>query len=82
MASQYFKVLVDVGLDPMAEDKAQGKPADVATACGNWEVLQWYEKKTDKEKGAVSEQAAVLGPSFASYMDQVKQLDMSSFFGP
>ena len=39
-----FKHLMDLGLDPMAEDAQQRTSLDVAAACGNERVLKLFEK--------------------------------------
>ncbi|KAL8709883.1 MAG: hypothetical protein Q9220_005499 [cf. Caloplaca sp. 1 TL-2023] len=40
-----FKLLLDLGLDPKREDKAQRTPLDVAAACGNTLILDLFAPK-------------------------------------
>lgn len=42
---QRFKFLMDLGLDPMAEDAQQRTSLDVAAACGNEHVLKLFKRE-------------------------------------
>jgi hypothetical protein len=42
---QWFKFLMDMGLDPMLEDAQQRTPLDVAAACGNEHILKLFKQK-------------------------------------
>jgi hypothetical protein len=40
-----FKVLMKMGLDPMAEDSRQRTSLDIAAACGGEHILKLFERK-------------------------------------
>lgn len=40
-----FKVLMEMGLDPMAEDSRQRTSLDIAAACGGEHILKLFERK-------------------------------------
>ncbi|KAJ5369177.1 uncharacterized protein N7496_008937 [Penicillium cataractarum] len=42
---QWFKYLMDMGLDPMLEDAQQRTSLDVAAACGNEHILKLFKEK-------------------------------------
>ena len=42
---QRFKFLMDLGLDPMAEDAHQRTSLDVAAACGSEHVLKLFKRE-------------------------------------
>lgn len=42
---QRFKFLMDLGLDPMAEDAQQRTSLDVAAACGSEHVLKLFKRE-------------------------------------
>lgn len=42
---QRFKVLMKMGLDPMAEDSRQRTSLDIAAACGGEHILKLFERK-------------------------------------
>ena len=42
---QRFKVLMKMGLDPMAEDSRQRTSLDIAAACGREHILKLFERK-------------------------------------
>ncbi|KAJ6035731.1 hypothetical protein N7540_000010 [Penicillium herquei] len=45
---QWFKYLMEMGLDPMLEDAQQRTSLDVAAACGNEHILKLFKEKNTK----------------------------------
>ncbi|KAL1980699.1 hypothetical protein VTN96DRAFT_3616 [Rasamsonia emersonii] len=45
-----FKFLMELGVDPLAEDKQQRTAIDVAAACGNTDIVELFSKETKQNK--------------------------------